>query len=99
MVFTAVFTWVAYHRAPGPGQSPRSAILEAWANLVVGFSLNYCFNLLLIPLAMPGGHLSMGSNFWLGWCFTAVSILRQYALRRWFNARLHGLAVRLAGAK
>jgi hypothetical protein len=99
MLFTAVFTVVAYHLDPGPGQSPRSAILEAWLNILVGFSINYVMNILVVPLATGGHGTTLASNWWMGWVFTAVSIIRQYALRRWFNARLHGLAVRLAGAK
>lgn len=94
-VFVAIFTWRAYTRAPGPGQSPRSAIIEAWANIAVGFSINFAANLLILPLV--GATLTPGSNFWLGWIYTAVSIVRQYAIRRWFNAHLVAMSKRLAG--
>lgn len=92
--FVAVFTWRAYTREPGPGQSPRSAITEAWLNIVFGFSINYAANLLLLPLV--GAHMTAGNNFAIGWVYTAVSILRQYAIRRWFNKRLHVLAQRVS---
>lgn len=94
-IFVAVFTWRAYTRAPGAGQSPRSAIIEAWANIAVGFSINFAANLLILPLV--GATLTAGSNFWLGWIYTAVSIVRQYAIRRWFNAHLVAMSKRLAG--
>lgn len=93
--FVAVFTFRAYRAAPGVGQSPRSAIIEAWLNICIGFTINYVANLLFLPLI--GAHVSMADNFWLGWIYTTVSIVRQYVIRRWFNSRLHSAAQRLAG--
>jgi hypothetical protein len=90
MVFVVVFTIHAATRAAGAGQSPRSAIIEAWFNILVGFSINYGANLVIIPMAIHGGSLSPVGNFWMGWIYTVISIVRQYAIRRWFNARLFG---------
>lgn len=99
MVFVAAFTYhAAFVQAATAGQSPRSAIIEAWFNIVIGFSINYVANLAIIPLAIDGGHLSAASNFWMGWVFTTISIVRQYVIRRWFNAKLTAAARRLAGA-
>lgn len=97
LAFVAVFTWRAYTAAPGIGQSPRSAIIEAWFNIAVGFAINYAANFAILPLI--GAHVSAADNFWMGWVYTSVSILRQYAIRRWFNARLHAAALRLAGLR
>jgi hypothetical protein len=33
----------------------------------------------------------------MGWIYTSVSILRQYAIRRWFQQRLHAAALKLVG--
>jgi hypothetical protein len=89
MIFVAVFTWhAAFVQAERGGQSPRSAIVEAWTNIAIGFSINYVVNLILLPVAFPGLSVGAATNWWLGWTYTAVSILRQYAIRRWFNARL-----------
>jgi len=96
LVFVAAFTWRAYTAQPGPGQSPRSAIIEAWMNIAVGFAVNFTANFALLPLV--GAHLTPATNFWLGWIYTAISIARQYTIRRWFNAKLHAAAQRLAGA-
>ena len=93
--FVAAFTWRAAVAAPGVGQSPRSAITEAWLNIAVGFAVNFTANFLLLPLV--GASFSAGENFALGWIYTAVSIVRQYAIRRWFNRMLHAAAQRLAG--
>lgn len=95
MVFVVVFTWRAAVAAQGVGQSPRSAIIEAWLNIAIGFAVNYSANLVLIPLAAEGGHLSAANAFWMGWLYTVISIVRQYVIRRWFNARLHSVAERL----
>jgi phosphotransferase system glucose/maltose/N-acetylglucosamine-specific IIC component len=99
MLFVIVFTWRAARDNTGVGQSPRSAIVEAWINIVIGFSFNWTMNLVLIPLMCPGGHMTLTTNFMGGWVYTAVSIIRQYAIRRWFNARLHAAAQRIAGMK
>jgi hypothetical protein len=98
MVFVVGFTYAQAVRAPGEGQSPRSAIIEAWFNIVIGFSINYVANLLIIPLAIEGGTLTHAGNFWMGWVFTTVSIVRQFVIRRWFNAKLHAAAKSLARA-
>lgn len=95
MVFVAWFTWYAYTQAPTPGQTPRSSIVEAWINIVIGFSINFVMNLLVIPMAIDA-HLSLWANWWMGWIFTVVSIVRQYVIRRWFNASIHRAAKRLA---
>lgn len=97
VAFTAVFTYRAYYAnetGEGP-QSRRASIIEAWTNIVIGFSVNYAVNFLLLP--MVGAQLTLANNFWLGWIYTAVSILRQYVIRRYFNA--HDFAARLAGGR
>jgi hypothetical protein len=98
-VFVAAFTChQVFHQDQGKGQTKREAMVEAWTNIVIGFSINYAANLLLLP--MVGAELTAANNFWLGWTYTAVSIVRQYVIRRWFNT--HSLAksvARLLGAK
>lgn len=98
VAFVAVFTARAYRDdTAGRGQSRRSAIIEAWVNILVGFTINYFMNLALLPLV--GAQLSLSENFMLGWVFTAASIVRQYVIRRWFNAHIHALATRIAATK
>lgn len=97
VAFVAVFTARAYRDdTAGRGQSRRSAIIEAWVNILVGFTINYFMNL---ALPLVGAQLSMSENFMLGWVFTAASIVRQYVIRRWFNAHIHALATRIAATK
>lgn len=90
-VFVVIFTANAYRTNTGVGQTPRGAIIEAWAHIIVGFSLNMAMNQLMIPL-MTGGHgVSLSSNWWGGWVYTAVSLVRTYLIRRASNA-LHTAA-------
>lgn len=84
-VFVAVFTARAYRNNTGVGQTPRGAIVEAWTNIVIGFSVNLVANVFLIPLMANGAQVTFESNWWGGWVYTAISIIRQYAIRRWNN--------------
>lgn len=75
-------------------QSKLGSLYESLFNVLIGFAINYIANFLILPLY--GFHISAGDNFTMGLIYTAISIARQYAIRRWFNARLHALAERLA---
>ncbi len=57
--------------------------------------MNWAANWLILPLV--GASFTALENFWMGWIYTSISIIRQYAIRRWFNARLHAAAQRLGG--
>jgi hypothetical protein len=95
-LFVIAFTTRAYFQPAGVGQTPQSAIIEAYANLAIGFFVNYTANLLIFP--MIGARINLINNIWLGMIYTAISIVRQYAIRRWFNAKIHAAAIRLSGA-
>jgi len=64
-------------------QTRLGSFLEAHANIIVGFTINYCANLLIFPLF--GMHISLANNFLMGLIYTGISFVRQYAIRRWFN--------------
>lgn len=81
--FVVVFTVRAYRLNSGVGQTPRGAIVEAWTNIAVGFTVNFCANFMLLPLV--GVQIGAADNFMLGWCYTAISIVRSYLIRRFFN--------------
>lgn len=69
------------------GQSIKHSWWEAWANIAVGFGVNYGANLLILPLF--GFHsLTPGKNLIIGMLYTVVSLVRSFILRRAFN-RLH----------
>lgn len=66
------------------GQSRRWSLIESWANIGVGFAVNYTANLLIFPLF--GMHISLSDNLVLGGIYTVISLVRSYSLRRGFNA-------------
>lgn len=82
-LFVVGFTARAYRNNTGIGQTPRGAIIEAWVNIGIGFTVNFLSNFLLLPLV--GAEFTAGQNFALGWIYTAISIVRAYCVRRWFN--------------
>lgn len=86
IVFVVWFTWWTY-TAKDDGQARREALIEAWINLVIGFTINFTANLAIIPL-MTDARLDAGANFWGGWIYTTISLLRQYAIRRWCSAHI-----------
>lgn len=69
-------------------QTRIGSIVEAWANIAVGFSINYVANLLIFPLF--GMHISLIDNFYMGCIYTGISLVRSYVIRRWFNGLKFG---------
>jgi len=65
------------------GQSKWHSFIEAWVNIFIGFSVNYVANLLIFPLF--GFHISLAANFLMGLIYTAISLIRSYLIRRYFN--------------
>lgn len=73
-------------------QTRLGSWLEAWANIAVGFAINWCANMLVLPLF--GFHVTGPQAFGIGVIFTVISLVRSYVLRRVFNRikRLHHAA-------
>lgn len=70
-------------------QTRKGSFIEAITNIVIGFSLNYGINLLTLPILWNPASPKL-SAFYIGLVFTAVSLVRQYILRRKFNAAKFG---------
>jgi len=70
-------------------QTKFGSFVEAWANIFVGFTVNFAANLAILPLFGFTG-LTLWKNFQIGVLFTGVSLLRQYILRRFFNGLKFG---------
>ena len=77
-------------------QSRLGSLIEACINVLIGFAINFVANLVILPLI--GFHISLGQNLFIGVLYTVISVARSYAVRRWFNARIHAAAQRLTGA-
>lgn len=76
-------------------QTKLGSFIEAWVNVFIGFWINFAANLVILPMFGFEG-LTMATNFYIGLAYTVVSVARSYVIRRWFNARLHAAAERLA---
>jgi len=64
-------------------QTHLGSFIEAWANIAIGFSINWFANMLILPLY--GFHIKPGAAFSMGLLFTVISLVRSYVIRRWFN--------------
>jgi hypothetical protein len=64
-------------------QSRRLSLIEAATNVAVGYGLAVVTQIVVFPWF--GLHASLGENLALGVIFTAISLIRSYALRRLFN--------------
>jgi len=77
-------------------QTRLSSFIEAIINVAIGFVINFTANMFIFPLF--GFHITPGANLLMGLIYTVISVLRSYAVRRWFNARLHKLASAVAAS-
>jgi ABC-type Fe3+ transport system permease subunit len=97
MIFCVWFTWYeASKKEQGTGQSKRMSLAEAWTNIIIGFTINFIANFWLIPM-MTGVDLPHSANFWGGWVYTTVSMLRTYTIRRFFNSHIQRFIQWVAG--
>jgi len=76
-------------------QTRICSLIEACINVLIGFAINFCANMLILPLI--GFHITASQNLFIGVLYTIISVARSYVIRRWFNARLHHAAHMLAG--
>lgn len=69
-------------------QTKFGSFIESLANIVVGFTINWCANMAILPLF--DFHVNGRQAFEMGLLFTIISIVRSYVLRRWFNGLKFG---------
>jgi len=86
ILFCVIFTaYTAKYKEVQYGQSMWESMKETWTNIGIGFGINYIANFLILPLAVTG--LDPINNFLIGWLYTVLSIIRQFYIRRWYNAK------------
>jgi hypothetical protein len=69
-------------------QTKLGSFAEAWANIAVGFAINFTANMLVLPLF--GFAITASKAFGIGIIFTVISLARSYLLRRYFNGLKFG---------
>ncbi len=65
-------------------QSKLGSLVESGCNIVVGFTINFIANMLILPLFGFTG-LTARTNFIIGVLYTGISLVRSYVIRRCFN--------------
>lgn len=63
-------------------QSRLESFIEAWVNILIGFSINYTANLIVLPWF--GFDITPSKAFGIGLVFTIISLVRSYGVRRLF---------------
>jgi hypothetical protein len=76
-------------------QTRLGSLIEALMNVAIGLAVSLAANALVFP--MFGFKPNVAQNVAISLIYTSISIVRQFVLRRWFNARLHAAAQRLSG--
>jgi len=64
-------------------QSKRRSIAESLTNIAVGMIVAIASQYLIFPCF--GIEITFGEHMWITVWFTAISIIRSYLLRRYFN--------------
>lgn len=75
-------------------QTRLSSFIESVINVLIGYGVALLSQIAIFPLFDI--HVSLQTNLWIGAWFTAISLIRSYVIRRWFNARIHKAALTLA---
>ena len=75
-------------------QTRLGSLIESFVNILIGFGVGVGSQMLIFPLFNI--HVTTVENFAIGAWFTVVSLVRSYAIRRWFNARLRSGSAALA---
>lgn len=76
-------------------QSKLSSFIESMANVLIGYFVALIVQLVVYPFY--GATFSLRQNVEIGLIFMVVAIVRSYVIRRWFNAKIHAAAQRMAG--
>jgi len=64
-------------------QSRAMSMLESATNVFIGYLVAVLSQLLIFPFFDI--HVPLSDNLLIGAWFTVISLIRSYALRRWFN--------------
>ncbi len=66
-------------------QSKTHSLIESCSNVAVGYLVAVASQLAIFP--MFDINISVTDNLAIGAWFTVISIIRSYAIRRWFTRR------------
>lgn len=66
-------------------QTKKQSFLETIVNTFIGFAISLIATFIILPLF--GIESTVAKNIGITMCFTVISILRGYVVRRYFNSR------------
>ena len=66
-------------------QSKKQSLIESLTSTTIGIIIGIVLNLTILPIF--GHPVSVVDSLWISLIFTAVSIIRSYIIRRWFNSK------------
>ncbi len=75
-------------------QTRLESLIESLVNIIIGYGVAVVSQIAVFPFF--GIQVSIVTNLWIGAWFTAISLIRSYVIRRWFNNKLHVVAVTMA---
>jgi hypothetical protein len=78
-------------------QTKLGSLYESIINILIGACVALASQLIVFP--MFGINVPLSANLGIMAWFTLISVVRSYIIRRWFNAKLHAVSMRLAGNK
>ena len=71
-------------------QTKTHSIIESCTNVAIGYVVAVASQVIIFPVFDVS--VSMGEHCLIGLYFTVVSLLRSYALRRWFTNKTENSA-------
>jgi len=75
-------------------QSRLASLIKAAINAEIGFAIS--FAAWPLAAALTGIAYNTAQHWGVVGFFTVISVARGYIIRRWFNARLHQAAIKIA---
>ena len=72
-------------------QTRLESLAEVVINVAIGWVIATITQFVIFP--MFGIQITFSQQLGISAIFTAVSIVRSYVIRRWFNAGIHRLAI------
>ena len=66
-------------------QTKKDSLIESLTSTTIGIIIGIVLNLTILPLF--GYPVSLSDSLWISVIFTAISIIRSYIIRRWFNSK------------
>ncbi len=66
-------------------QSKRESLIESLTSVGIGWLIGVILNMLVLPLF--DYDVSLTDGILISITFTAVSVIRSYVIRRWFNSK------------